>query len=339
MDVLTDALMAMRTGAPQSSLRRLSSAWSLYFPPVKGAGFHVVLQGSCWLIPSDGPSLRLCPGDVAFLHRGHGHGLTDHQATPLAAIEAGGAPPDTSAAAATVTLLCGSYQLDQVRPHPLLRDLPDVLHLPAKVGRHPALRTTVDLLGSELDAARPGTEAVVPALVDILLFYILRTWIDEQPERDGGWPAALTTPGIATALEAIHAEPARPWTVEELGRRAGMSRAAFARRFATLVGEPPLTYLTRWRLQRSAHLLRSYDEPLHVISERVGYTSSFAFAKAFKRTYGIAPGQYRKYLAQQLPQGGEDPRRADEIRLHITPAPTSTGLPPTDMVPTRDDAT
>ena len=172
----------------------------------------------------------------------------------------------------------------------------------------------------------PGRfKAVVPALVDILLFYILRTWIDEQPERDGGWPAALTTPGIATALEAIHAEPARPWTVEELGRRAGMSRAAFARRFATLLGEPPLTYLTRWRLQRSAHLLRSSDEPLHVISERGGYTSSFAFAKAFKRTYGIAPGQYRKGAAQQLPQGGEDPRRAGKIRLHITPAPTSTG--------------
>ena len=301
MDVLTDALVAMRTGGPQSSLRRLSSPWSLYFPPVKGAGFHVVLQGSCWLIPPDGSSLRLGPGDVAFLHRGRGHGLADDPTAPLAAIRTRDAPADTTAATATVTLLCGSYQLEQRRPHPLLRDLPDVLHLPAKVGRHPALRTTVDLLGSELDTARPGTEAVVPALVDILLFYILRTWIDEQPELDGGWPAALTTPGIATALEAMHTEPARQWTVEELGRRAGMSRAAFARRFATLVGEPPLTYLTRWRLQRSAHLLRRSDEPLHVISERVGYTSSFAFAKAFKRTYGIAPGRYRKDVAEQLP--------------------------------------
>jgi AraC-like DNA-binding protein len=299
VDVLTDALVAMRTGEPQSTLRRLSSPWSLHFPPVKGAGFHVVLEGSCWLVAPEGPPLRLGPGDVAFLHRGRGHGLAEDPATALAAIEAGAAPADTSAAA-SVTLLCGSYQLDQVRPHPLLRDLPDVLHLPAKVGRHPSLRTTVELLGTELGAARPGTDAVVPALVDILLFFILRTWIDEQPELDGGWPAALATPGIAAALEAIHAEPARPWTVEELGRCAGMSRAVFARRFAALVGEPPLTYLTRWRLQRAAHLLRSSDEPLRAISERIGYTSSFAFAKSFKRAYGVAPGTYRKDLAGHL---------------------------------------
>jgi AraC-like DNA-binding protein len=294
MDVLADALRAMRTGKPQSSLRRMASPWCLYFPPVKGAGFHVVLQGSCWLVPPDGPPLRLGPGDVAFLHRGRGHGLSDGPAVQLGAIRAAEAPADAADPAATVTLLCGSYQLDQVRPHPLLRELPDVLHLPAKVGRHPALRTTVELLGMELGAARPGTAAVVPALVDVLLFYILRTWIDEQSGLDSGWPAALTVPGIAAALEAIHADPGRPWTVEELGREAGMSRAVFARRFATLVGEPPLTYLTRWRMQRAAHLLRTSDTSLPAISERVGYTSSFAFAKSFKRAYGTAPGRYRR---------------------------------------------
>lgn len=295
MDVLTDALLAMRTGRPQSSLRHLAAPWSLYFPPVKGAGFHVVLHGSCWLVPPAGPTVALGPGDVVFLHQGRGHGLSDDPATPLAAIEALDAPPDAAPGPATATLLCGSYRLDQVRPHPLLRDLPDVVHLPARVGRHPSLRATVELLGSELAAARPGTEAVVPALIDVLLFYILRTWIDEHAGVAVGWPAALTTPGIAATLEAIHAEPARPWTVETLGRRAGMSRAVFARRFAALVGEPPLTYLTRWRLQRAKHLLRSTDLALNAISEQVGYISPFAFAKAFKRAYGTPPGRYRNH--------------------------------------------
>jgi AraC-like DNA-binding protein len=92
----------------------------------------------------------------------------------------------------------------------------------------------------------------------------------------------------------VHADPARPWTVEELGTRAGLSRAAFARRFATLVGRPPLTYVTWWRMVTAGRLLREEDIPLRLVAQRTGYTSEFAFAKAFRREYGVAPGTYRK---------------------------------------------
>jgi AraC-like DNA-binding protein len=106
--------------------------------------------------------------------------------------------------------------------------------------------------------------------------------------------AALRDRGITAALQAIHGDPAGPWTVEELGRRAGLSRAAFARRFTMLVGQPPLAYLTWWRMTTAGRLLREDDVPLRTVAHRAGYASEFAFAKAFKREYGMAPGQYRR---------------------------------------------
>ena len=297
MDVLTDALAALRTNRPESSLVQVSAPWGLRFSPVKGAGFHVVLQGSCWLLPPDGDPIALGPGDVVFLHEGRGHGLADSPTASLDDFRPDSfAPPDPGGADAGVTrLLCGAYGLDQSRPHPLLRDLPSVVHLPARVGRHPSLRATIDLLGSELERPRPGSDAVVPALVDVLLLYILRSWYDERDaeHRRTGWAGAFTDPGISAALDAIHADPRHPWTLEALAGRAGMSRAVFARRFNSLVGEPPLTYLTQWRMRLAARLLRETKLSLAAVGEQVGYTSAFAFAKAFKRELGTAPGTYR----------------------------------------------
>jgi AraC-like DNA-binding protein len=130
----------------------------------------------------------------------------------------------------------------------------------------------------------------------MLLLFILRAWYDEQADHDSasGWAAALSDRAISAALRAIHDDPGRAWTVEALGAQAGLSRAAFARRFTTLVGQPPLTYLTWWRLTAAARLLRDTDAPLAAVAARCGYTSEFAFAKAFKREYGTAPGRYRR---------------------------------------------
>lgn len=154
----------------------------------------------------------------------------------------------------------------------------------------------MDLLGAELERPQPGTDAIVPALLDTLLLYILRAWLAERPEHGEptGWAAALTDPATGAALAAIHRDPAHPWTVATLGTEAGLSRAAFSRRFTTLVGRPPLAYLTWWRLTSAARLLRDSDAPLSVVAAQVGYTSEYAFANAFKREYGIAPGRHRR---------------------------------------------
>jgi len=308
MDVLSDAVTAMRTGQPHSGRVRRPAPFGQWFPPVDGAGFHIVLQGSCWLFPPDGAPLALGVGDVAFLPHGSAHGLADSRSTPLIATSASLAelPPAhdegvptgqdlTSGSAAATVMLCGAYLLDRSRAHPLLADLPEVIHLPARVGRPPGLRAAVDLLGDELEQTRLGGDAMLPALLEVLLLHILRAWFDEQSAHGTAnrWVEALRDPAIAAALRAIHGEPGRQWTVEELGMQAGLSRAAFARRFTALVGQPPLAYLTWWRMTLAARLLRDSDAPLAAIAGKVGYTSEFAFAHAFKREYGLAPGGFR----------------------------------------------
>lgn len=301
MDVLSDAITAMRTGVPHSSRTLMSAPWGMRFSPSDGAGCHVILQGSCWLLSAGREPVALAPGDVVFLAHGRGHAIADDPATPLVDVvedQDGNwvlteeAPEGTGPA---TLLMCGAYRLNRARAHPLLAALPEVVHLPARIGSYPALRAAVDLLGAELERPGPGSDALVPVLLDSLLLYILRSWLDEHgTQAPTGWAAALADPAIADALHALHRDPARPWTVEELGARAGLSRAAFARRFTTVVGQPPLAYLTWWRMTVAGRLLATGDASLRVVAERSGYSSEFAFAKAFKREFGLSPGRYRR---------------------------------------------
>ena len=306
MDVLTEALGSMRTRHPSAVRTNGRAPWGLRLPPMLGAGFHVVLYGTCWLIPLEDASTQLTPialnpGDVVFLRDGRGHILADDPATPAASSPAEKSGPGSPIGSislggdgAQTSLLCGNYHLDQGRVHPLVRQLPEIVHLQARPGRYPELTAAVQLLGAELENPRIGSDGIVPALIDSLLLYILRAWLEDQPTANAeGWAAALRDPGIGPALAAIHEDPSAGWTVEGLAVRAGLSRAAFARRFAALVGEPPLAYLTRWRMTTAAGLLRESDLPLSTVAARTGYGSEFAFAKAFKREYGLPPGGYR----------------------------------------------
>lgn len=308
VDVLSDVIALMRMGVPHSSRTLNVAPWGVRFLPSDGAGFHVVLRGSCWLTPAAGPPIRINAGDVVFLPNGRGHGLSDSPDTPLVdvpptSLVAFGAPDATEPAegaddrdgAATV-LLCGAYHVDRAHVHPLMTELPDVIHLSARVGQHPALRTAVDLLGAELEAERPGGDAIVTSLLDALLLYILRAWFETEQPIDGprNWAAALNDPVIHAALRQIHQSPAEPWTVEALGATVGLSRAAFARRFTALTGQSPLAYLTWWRMVIASRRLRQSDDTLDAVAAHVGYASEFAFAKAFKRQFGTAPGRYRR---------------------------------------------
>jgi AraC-like DNA-binding protein len=311
LDVFSDALTVLRTGEPVATCIDVRAPFSLQFPATAGAGFQVVMHGSCALISPDGEPIRLGPGDVVFLRHGSRYVLCSDPAVRPEEISHARADRSSYIGRITVdgpgdrcVVASGAYQLDVARAHPLLAGLPGVIHLPAGPGQYPPLPVTVGQLAEEIDAPRPGSDSVVRALIDLMLLQIMRAWYDGLPEGQAeGWAAAVADPAIAPALQAIHDEPGRAWTVDALRRRSGLSRAAFARRFTALVGEPPLSYLTSWRMTNARRLLQDSDAPLATVAARSGYGSEFAFAKAFKRAYGIAPGIYRRRSRRQRRDG------------------------------------
>lgn len=292
VDVLSDVLAAIRTGAPASGMFQRHAPWGRRYPRVEGAGFHVVLEGACHLIRPGAEPVALGVGDVVFMPRGVPHVLADRPDSPVTETAHPGEPRVIPGPGAATTLLCGSYALVGDRPHPLLAELPEVVHLSTRLGLRPALRSAVDLLAAEIAELRPGGDAAVPALLDLMLLYVLRARLAEAA-GESGWGAAFADPVVAAALRGVHEEPGRRWTVESLAGLAGLSRAAFAKRFNAVVGEPPLAYLTRWRMTTAARLLRDDDVPLSTVARRTGYGSEYAFGKAFKREYGVPPGRYR----------------------------------------------
>lgn len=318
MDVVSDAVSVIRTGRPHAARTRRTAPWGLRFPVSREIGFHVVLQGRCWLLRAGSDPVALGAGDVVLVPHGHEIALADARDSELVEVapdmdDTWVSAPDAAAADGDITLLmCGAYRLDRAAAHPLLAELPAVIHLPRRVGGRTALNSVVDLLGDELDRRRPGTDAAIPALLDTMLLYILRAWYqDHAPRESGGWAAALADPTVGSALQDMHAEPGAPWTVEGLSRRAGASRSAFSRRFTELVGRPPMAYLTWWRMKTAGRILRGDDgAPLQAVAERVGYSSEFAFNRAFKREFGVSPGAYRRrgtgrQAAAQPTSGGE----------------------------------
>ncbi|MDH6623860.1 AraC-like DNA-binding protein [Streptomyces sp. LBL] len=276
MDVLSDAISAMQVGRPSMSMAAADPSWEMNVQTFEGARFYVVTTGDIRVTRPDEQAITLEPGDAVLFPRGTAHTLVN-------------------ATDGTAQFLSGDYRLDQARPHPLFHNLPDLVSLPARADRYPSLQASIDLLRSELGEQMYGRDLVLPALLDVLLVHLIRACLIERAGLQAtGWCVALDDKVISRSLRAVHERPADPWTVESLGAHAGLSRAAFARRFTAMVGQPPLTYLTWWRLTTAARLLQTTDVPLSAVAQRSGYGSAYAFANAFKREYGISAGRYRQ---------------------------------------------
>jgi AraC-like DNA-binding protein len=181
----------------------------------------------------------------------------------------------------------------------LVEALPDV----AVIGSDdPALAGAVALVRTELTADRPGTSMVLDRLLDVLLVGCLRAlWA--QQLRPPIWAGVPQDPAVGAALRALHTRPEHPWTVAELAREAALSRAALARRFAAEVGSPPLTYLTDWRMRLAREALMEEGGTLASVARQIGYASEYAFAAAFKREVGDAPGRWRARQFGRAPSG------------------------------------
>ena len=306
-DVLTTVMDTVRLRSRVFCRSELKAPWGMALPRSDYAHFHVVERGGAWLRIEGQEPVALAGGDLVVVPHGTGHTLTDSLATkarPLA--EMAGRPASAGGCVlmrgggegAETQLVCGSFRFERRDAHPLVELLPPLIHLrPAETPAAEWLEATLRFLAWETREAKPGTETIVSRLTDVIFVLVLRAWIESVPEGRGGWMGALRERHVGAALAHIHRSPERDWTNASLAEAVGMSRSRFAARFTALVGEPPLTYLSRWRLETAAGLLQDGTLGLGEIASRVGYESEAAFSKAFRRRFGAPPGAYRRSAA------------------------------------------
>jgi AraC-like DNA-binding protein len=302
MDVLTDVLNTLELKGWLSSRRELAPPWRYDFAASKDSMFHVLSFGGAYLqVEGEQAPRRVEDGDVLLFPTGHPHSLYDDPTSPLTRLvhldynpQRGHQVVDREGAGPKPLLLCGAFHFDYPHDFPLLHRLPNLIHIPGAQGRMaPGFAEMVGLIARESASQQPGTEVVLRRLTELLFIQIIRLWIAQQAEVSVGWVRALRDQPISAALGLIHQSPARKWTVKELAEAAGLSRSSFSARFTELVGEPPLTYLTRWRMLRATRLLKN-EVRMETIAELLGYESEAAFRKAFKREVGLPPARYRK---------------------------------------------
>jgi AraC-like DNA-binding protein len=297
MDPMTDLFMATHVES--------TASWGLSRTPPQASSAHVyahfayVVRGNCELSLPDGATpMPLTGGDCVLLAPNTAHTLRD----------GGGAPS---------TVVNGWYAFDRTGSRSLRDLLPPLIMLPADQARSQALKTTLDALVSEIMSPGPGSSVVVMRLADVLFIQVLRAFVDiagctEKPQ----WLRALADAQIGKSLRAMHDAVERPWTLATLASAAGMSRSAFAPRFKALLGETPLEYLTRWRMQTAGRLLRDGRLKMSAVAAAVGYQAEGAFTRAFRRVHGASPSEYRRSLLG----AGEDVNGASGVVNNVEAA-------------------
>lgn len=309
MDVLSDLLHRARAG--NALVRQLIQRppWSLTFADVPPLTVVATLGGHASIGLGDDPPAPLSAGDIALISGTGRYTIADAPSTPPQVVIKGArkylvgggevaAEAHRSLAPRTygdglpgaTIMLRGAYELRGDVGDRLLDMLPPLAVVPAG----PRTRAALDLLATEVTCDEPGQDAVLHRLLDLVLVLALRAWCARPEAALPAWYRALADPAIGDALRLLHEDPARRWTVAALATEVGMSRAAFAARFTGLVGEPPLTYLTGWRMTLAADLLRDTEATVATVARRVGYEDAFAFSVAFKRARSVSPSAWRR---------------------------------------------
>jgi AraC-like DNA-binding protein len=285
----------------------MDAPWSMRIQDEAPLTLVAVVRGQAWVVPDSGRAAGLGPGDVAIARGPDPYVVADDPATePQVVIHPGQrcTTPDgeelTQMASLGVrtwgnnpqgstVLVTGTYQLHSETSRRLLKTLPALLVLPGDTWNN----TLIDYLADEIGKDEPGQEAVLDRLLDLLLIAVLRVWYSRPEARAPGWYRAHSDPVVGRALRLLHNNPAQHWTVANLAAATGVSRAALARRFNKLVGEPPMTFLTTWRLTLAADLILEPGATIGSVARQVGYGSSYALSTAFKRVRGVSPQEYR----------------------------------------------
>jgi AraC-like DNA-binding protein len=277
----------------------LRPPWALRMSTGAPLMLATMLRGHAWVLADGRDPVRIAEGDIAVVRGDVPYTVADAPTSALSSGPAwtitaadycpGGTGPTRSCGRpddAGPVLLSGAFERRGGLSGRLQHALPAVLVVPAAGSAVPS----AEAMAEEVTRDRPGQKLVLERLLDLILVSALRGWFDDAP----GWCRALDDPWAGSALRLMHDSPAHPWTVAELAAETGVSRAAFARRFTALVGEPPMTYLTGWRIDLAAELLRDTDLTVDAIARRVGYSGAFALSVAFKRVRGSRPSDHRR---------------------------------------------
>jgi AraC-like DNA-binding protein len=265
--------------------------------------YHYVVEGRLMAQIGNGKPTEVEAGEVIIFPHNHAHLLgSDLDLPPVLSRQIVQQPPDGGlwvirhgGGGKAARIVCGFLGSDRLEDKPLVGALPPVLRFDTRQGTSGAwMKSSFEFAADEMHARRAGSETVLAKLSELLVGEALRRDVEGLPDQQTGWLAGLKDPFVSRPSSLLHARVARDWTVDDLGREVGLSRSALAERFTRLIGEPPMRYLARWRIQVAAHQLRTSDSSLVRIAEQVGYESEAAFNRAFKRSFGVPPATWRR---------------------------------------------
>ncbi|NSZ66187.1 AraC family transcriptional regulator [Agrobacterium tumefaciens] len=307
MDVLDDWLRIICH--PKYHLARSVTCgrWGFRLEAGSALAFHLIRRGGAWLRIDGRPTTQLHEGDLVVLSDGVAHEVVDSPQTTAEPVEQFARRRfDLAANDRATEIFCGQFRPDTIRAQIGVSALPPFVHLKvADIEHDRGIVALSELLTAELDSDRQGNEMLVERLADGLLIYVLRN-AAAQEGHGPGWLSAMHDPRLARVFRAIHAAPQSDWTVEAMAEQAGLSRAAFARRFTERVGDTPLGYLTAWRMTLAARRFEGGKLPLGVVALEVGYQSEAAFSRAFRKYHGVPPGKYRITAGARQPVADGD---------------------------------
>jgi len=300
-DVLTTVLNTLQFQGKVFCYSKFTAPWAIRLKRKDYAHFHFFERGQGWVkLEETGAETFATSGDLVIFPHGGAHLLRDNRKTKAVNVEEllpcrdvltlrhGGGGEET-------TTVCGAFTFENEIGNPILPLLPDFIHVPREQ-IHDAvwLESMLQLLAHEAQNPREGSGSIIGHLTGIIFIQAVRAWVESQPEGRGGWLGALRDKQISSALNLMHQKPSAPWTIAKLASEVGMSRSPFATKFTKLVGEPPLAYLTKWRMNLAAGHLRDDQISIREIAEHVGYESQDSFTNAFKRNFSLSPREYRE---------------------------------------------
>ncbi len=297
-DALSDILQHLRLTSAVYFQREFHLPWAMKIENTGFAQFHVITRGAC-VVSCNGQSHDCFAGDILLFPSGASHVLADKSGRdaidgPSVMASFAGDQPFFAEGGMATRLICGHYEYATQFAHPLIDDLPDLVHVKSGDGFGEAARISVlPLILNELAADKPGQSLIVERFAEVLLIQTLRQYYVQSPQEPGFY-AGLSNRQLARAISHIHREFSSPLTLSDLADRAAMSRSSFAKHFKQTTKISPIEYLAKWRMISAGNYLTATNYSIAMVAENVGYDSAISFARAFSRQFGVTPSEFRK---------------------------------------------